>query len=153
MVLSIVSTKQLCVHNCSPQKYRSFISGYRRKNSLAEILLCNSISWIPNNGKSPIVSYPARGQATRDLRYTVKLVDVRTGELLWESIAKAEQSSNNSGGGLAGALLNAIVTQVVASTIADPTPSLSRRANNVAINNQSRGLLDGPYKQPSENNH
>lgn len=83
----------------------------------------------------------------------LKLVDVRTGELLWESIAKAEQSSNNSGGGLAGALLNAIVTQVVASTVADPTPSLSRRANNVVINSQSRGILDGPYKQPSETTH
>jgi len=87
------------------------------------------------------------------VKANLKLVDVRTGELLWESIAKAEQSSNNSGGGLAGALLSAIVTQVVASTVADPTPSLSRRANNVVINSQSRGMLDGPYKQPSETTH
>ncbi|MFK5892569.1 MAG: choice-of-anchor D domain-containing protein, partial [Pseudomonadota bacterium] len=35
----------------------------------------NSINWKPHNGKSPIVSYPARGQATRDLRFAVKITD------------------------------------------------------------------------------
>lgn len=79
----------------------------------------------------------------------LRLVDVKTGELLWESTAQAQQSSGDSGGGLAGALLNAIVTQVIASTIVDHTPDLARQANNVAINRQMSGMLDGPYKEPS----
>lgn len=81
------------------------------------------------------------------VRASLRLVDVKTGELLWESTAQAEKSSDDAGGGLTGALLNAIVTQVVASTIADQTPGLARQANNAAINNQTRGMLDGPYRQ------
>ena len=80
----------------------------------------------------------------------LRLVDVKTGELLWESTAIAQESSGDGGGGLIGALVSAVVTQVLASTIADPTPGLARRANNLAINSQVRGMLDGPYKQSSE---
>ncbi len=80
---------------------------------------------------------------------SLKLVSVKTGELLWESTARAKQSSGDGGGGLAGALLNAVVTQVIASTIADPTPGLARQANNMAINSRTSGMLDGPYKQSS----
>jgi len=75
----------------------------------------------------------------------LRLVDVKTGELLWESMAMAKKSSDDAGGGLAGALINAIATQIIASTIADPTPGLARQANSVAIHHQTRGMLDGPY--------
>ena len=47
---------------------------------------------------------------------TLRLVDVKTGELLWESMAVAKKSSDDAGGGLAGALINAIATQIIAST-------------------------------------
>lgn len=72
---------------------------------------------------------------------TLRLVDVRTGELLWDAKAYAEQSSGNSG------LLAAVVDQIVGS-IVDATPNVSRRANDVAINNSHRGLLNGPYALP-----
>ena len=43
-----------------------------------------------------------------------------------------------------------INTDPLASTIADPTPNLARQANQMAINNYQRGMLDGPYLQPSK---
>jgi len=74
----------------------------------------------------------------------MKLVDAKTGVLLWNGFAYAEQASGDGGGGIAGVLLSAVVEQVVGS-IVDRTPQLSRLANNNAIDNRYRGLLDGPY--------
>ena len=77
---------------------------------------------------------------------SLRLIDVDTGILLWESNAYAEQaSSNNNSGGLAGLLVAALVDQVVGSVV-DHTPQLSRFANDNAINNGQNGLLNGPYK-------
>ncbi|OZG72932.1 hypothetical protein BTA51_13305 [Hahella sp. CCB-MM4] len=73
-----------------------------------------------------------------------RLVDARTGELLWEGVAHEEESSNDGGNDLSKALLSAVVHQIV-STISDKTPELSRRANYYTVNNQYRGLLPGPY--------
>jgi hypothetical protein len=89
-------------------------------------------------------------QSVTKVHATLRLVDVKTGDLLWESIAIAQQSSGDGGGGLVGALVSAVVTQVLASTIVDPTPSLARQANNLAIDSQLRGMLDGPYKRSTE---
>ena len=85
-------------------------------------------------------------QSVATVHASLRLVDVKSGELLWESTAIAKKASGDGGGGLLGALVSAVVTQVLASTIADPTPGLARQANKVAINNQIRGMLDGPYK-------
>jgi hypothetical protein len=74
----------------------------------------------------------------------MKLVDARTGDMLWDARARAVQSSDDGGGGLAGALVGALVAQMMASSV-DNTPHLSSSANNVAINRQNRGLLLGPY--------
>lgn len=79
----------------------------------------------------------------------LKLVDVKTGKVLWEAVASASQGSGDGGGGLAGMLIGAIVTQVMASTI-DQSYQTAMLANNIAINNKSRGLLDGPYKMPAK---
>lgn len=75
---------------------------------------------------------------------TVRLVDTRTGTLLWESKIFAQQSSGDGGGGLVGALVGAVVDQIVGSLV-DQTYGLSSQANLVAINNKSRGMLPGPY--------
>ena len=76
---------------------------------------------------------------------TLRLVDVKTGVQLWDATAFAQYKSGDGGGGLAGALLGAIVTQI-AGSFDDKTPELSRSANSIAISNHSRGLLNGPYK-------
>jgi len=74
----------------------------------------------------------------------LKLVDVKTGMTLWEATAHAEKSSDSGSGSLAGALIAALVTQI-AGSVMDQTPQVSRLANNLAINNGKRGLLNGPY--------
>ena len=75
----------------------------------------------------------------------LRLVDTRTGQLLWDTTAYAEYSSGDSGGGLVGALVSAVVEQVAGSMI-DRTPLLSANANSAAINKPERGLIPGPYK-------
>jgi len=82
------------------------------------------------------------------VRATLKLVDSRTGALLWDTEAFAQYQSSDGGGGLAGALIGAVVEQIAGSMI-DRTPDLSRIANNGSINNQVRGLLNGPYAPES----
>ena len=74
----------------------------------------------------------------------LKLVEVKTGEVLWHASAAAQKASGDGGGGLAGALIAALVEQVLSASI-DHTPMLSRTANNNAINNKVNGLLNGPY--------
>jgi hypothetical protein len=82
----------------------------------------------------------------------VKLVSVKTGELLWEAPINAQYSpDDNSGGGLLGALVVAVVSQI-AGEISDNTPQVARMANNMAFNSVKRGLLNGPYKTEKSSN-
>lgn len=81
--------------------------------------------------------------------FTMRLVDTRTGEQLWDASGFAQQSSDDGGQGLAGALVGAIVTQVMGSVV-DQTPTLSRTANRTAIDHPHRGLLNGPYRPKEE---
>lgn len=74
----------------------------------------------------------------------LRLVDARTGEQLWDATAQAQQQSDDGGQGLLGALVNAVVEQIVSSSV-DRTPGLSSLANTIAINNPHSGLLNGPY--------
>ena len=84
--------------------------------------------------------------STTVVKGTLRLVDVKSGELLWDSPIFAEYNPNNSGGqGLVGALVGAIASQIIGE-LADNTPQTARMANSIAINNQKRGLLNGPYK-------
>lgn len=79
----------------------------------------------------------------------LRLVDVRSAELLWQATAVASQSSDAGNNGLLGAVINAVVNQIAATTIVDNTPRLARHANNIAINSEGRGLPKGPYAQPT----
>lgn len=76
----------------------------------------------------------------------VKLVSVKTGQLLWDAPFAAQYDANaNNQGGLVGALVGAIVNQI-AGEISDNTPMTARIANANAFNSPQRGLLNGPYK-------
>lgn len=77
----------------------------------------------------------------------VKLVDARTGALLWDADASAVQSGNNSSGGILEALVAAAITQIIGD-MTDMTPAVARLANAQAINHSQRGLLNGPYAPP-----
>ena len=76
----------------------------------------------------------------------VRLVDTRTGTLLWEAKIQAQQGSSDGGGGLAGAIIGAIADQI-ASAIVDKTFGLSTQANVLAIYDKNRGLPNGPYSK------
>jgi hypothetical protein len=80
------------------------------------------------------------------VRGHVKLVSVKSGELLWDSVISAQYNpNNNGGGGLVGALVGAVVSQI-AGEISDNSPQVARLANAAAFNSAKRGLLNGPYK-------
>ena len=76
----------------------------------------------------------------------LKLVDVKSGEILWHSTAFSQQVSGDGGGGLLGALISAIATQIISSSF-DNSPLVARQANHWAINNHHSGLLNGPYNK------
>ncbi len=71
-----------------------------------------------------------------------RLVDLRTGSVLWTGTGVGVESSGSGGGGLAGMLANALVSQVV-SSIHDPCPDLARRANQDLFARDGHGLLLG----------
>jgi hypothetical protein len=74
----------------------------------------------------------------------IKLVSVKTGDILWDSVISAQyNSNNNSGGGLVGALVGAVVSHI-AGEISDNSPLVARIANAEAFNSSKRGLLNGP---------
>jgi hypothetical protein len=81
-----------------------------------------------------------------------RLVDVATGETLWEgTVHLSEGSGNNSSGGLIGMAVAAVVDQIV-DTMTDRTHDLAYSANNQMFLNQKTGLLPGPYKQTDQGN-
>jgi hypothetical protein len=83
------------------------------------------------------------------VRGSVKLVSTTTGNTLWEAPINGVLGSNSSGGGLLGALVTAVATQIIGS-VDDKTPIAARIANNLAFNSKKRGLLSGPYYLPKK---
>ena len=79
----------------------------------------------------------------------VRLVDARSGDLLWDSHVYLPQGSSQGGAGLAGALVGALVEQIVDSKV-DQTQPVSSLANTAAINRANNGLLPGPYHPEAE---
>jgi hypothetical protein len=71
-----------------------------------------------------------------------RLVDTRTGTLLWEGTVFAEANSGESGN-LLGDMLTAVVSQIVGYST-DQARSLAEQAN-VQYTTKDRGLLHGPY--------
>lgn len=76
----------------------------------------------------------------------VRLVDTRTGTLLWQTKIQAQEGSSDGGGGFAGAIVGAIAEQI-ASAIVDKTYGLSAQHNLLAVSNKTRGLPKGPYSK------
>ena len=81
---------------------------------------------------------------------TGRLVDVKTGLLLWDGSVTLAQNSNsgaNSGNPLAApvaAAVGALVDQII-NTSTDHAHEVSKLANVQLFMNKERGLLDGPY--------
>lgn len=75
-----------------------------------------------------------------------RLVDTRTGTLLWEGAAMAQQNPNNSSGNLLADLIAAAITQAI-NKKTDPAHDVSRLANAQLFQAPRRGLLVGPYNK------
>jgi hypothetical protein len=87
---------------------------------------------------------------------SAKLVDLRTGEVLWQDKARAssaEQQNNNTGGGLVGMLVVAAINQI-AETVSDKGFEIAAITSNRLLSSDTyNGLLYGPrspnYGQPA----
>lgn len=74
---------------------------------------------------------------------SAKLIDTRTGTLLWEGDATVEENSGGSGNVLAD-LFAAAVTQAINSST-DAAHALCPEANELLFTPENYGLLFGPY--------
>jgi hypothetical protein len=75
-----------------------------------------------------------------------RLVDLKTGAVLWTGAASASsnEGGNNSGGGLIGALVTAAVKQVINSTTDQSHPIAGVASTRLLSAGQNRGMLYGP---------
>ena len=77
------------------------------------------------------------------VRLRARLVDTRTGTLLWEGRGQAEESSGGSGS-ILGDLLSAALTQAINSGT-DAAHGVCHEANYSLFQRKDHGLLYGPY--------
>jgi len=86
--------------------------------------------------------------STVTVQAKAKLVDTRTGILLWEGEALEQSDSSETGNALVDAI-TAAVAQVINSKT-DPAHEVSRQANATLFDAGERGLLYGPYNPKYE---
>lgn len=75
-----------------------------------------------------------------------RLVDLRSGKLLWEGMATASsnEGNNNSGGGLIGALVKAVVSQII-DTVTDRGHTIAgMTSQRLLAAGRPNGILYGP---------
>jgi hypothetical protein len=76
---------------------------------------------------------------------SAKLVDIKTGQLLWVGKAFVQLGNNNSGGGLIDALVSAVVSQIV-NTLVDRSYDAARTADYQMLSaGHTNSILFGPY--------
>ncbi|MEO8005671.1 MAG: GNA1162 family protein [Betaproteobacteria bacterium] len=107
-----------------------------------EILGADSVMYVT------VLEYGTKFQILKSVptvKAAARLVDTRTGILLWEGNVTVVQNSNNSGGGLIGALIVAVVEQAI-NTTTDRAHALCGQANVILFTSKDTGLLYGPYR-------
>lgn len=90
-------------------------------------------------------SYQVLSSDTR-VTASAKLVDLRTGKLLWEgqATASSQEQEGSGGGGLVGMLVQAVVSQI-ANTIADKSYDIAGiTSNRLLWAGVPNGILYGP---------
>ncbi len=83
------------------------------------------------------------------VRASGKLIDARTSKLLWEGSQWA-QYKPGSGGGIAGSLVGAIITQITSDAF-DRSHNLARQSAFNSIDNETTGFLKGPLLKEKSN--
>jgi len=77
---------------------------------------------------------------------SAKLIDLKTGDILWTGSAGASsaEGTNNGGGGILGMLVTAVLTQVI-NSVADASFNIAGVASNrLLFAKQPAGMLYGP---------
>lgn len=76
---------------------------------------------------------------------SAKLIDLRNGKLLWEGKASASnaEGGNNSGGGIVGLLISALIRQVT-NSLGDQVYPVARMTSFRLLSARQGGLLPGP---------
>jgi len=117
------------IHDVSPQKLR-------------EIFGADAVVYIKVTQYG--TSYVVVSSETR-VTAQARIVDLRTGQLLWQGSATASSSEGRSSnqGGLAGLLITAIVTQIV-ETASDTSFIFSGVASQRLLSPRKNGVLYGP---------
>ncbi len=110
-------------------------------NKVTEILGADAVLFITVEEYGS--KYQVLNTATT-VKARAKLVDTRTGILLWEGKTVMQQNSNAGSGGLLAAVVTAALTQVL-NTASDQAHRLSGPANVILFNAKDQGLLYGPY--------
>jgi len=109
-------------------------------NKVVEIIGADAVMYVT------LKEYGAKYQVTRSVptvHATAKLVDTRTGILLWEGAVLLQQQSNSSGNLLADMIAAALVQAI--NTTTDQAHSLCGPANVILFTKKEQGLLYGPY--------
>ena len=109
-------------------------------NKVAEIMGADAVLYVTlkEYGTKYLVL-----RSVTSVRAEARLVDTRTGIVLWEGQVNHVQDSGGSGSPL-GDVINALIAQVL-NTSADAAHTLSRDANALLFANKEQGLLYGPY--------
>ena len=110
-------------------------------NKVSEILGADAVLYITLDKYGS--KYQVINSATT-VEVSAKLVDTKTGVMLWEGHAIAEEDSSSGQNSIIGALIAAAVTQVVNSKT-DEAHDVSREANYDLFTTKNHGLLYGPY--------
>lgn len=109
-------------------------------NKIAEIIGADAVMYVT------VLEYGTKYQILKSVptvKAAAKLVDTRTGILLWEGKVVLVQQSNGSGNLLAD-LVIAAVTQAI-NTTTDQAHNLCGPANAILFTKKDEGLLYGPY--------
>jgi len=109
-------------------------------NKLCEVFAADAVLYvaIEDWGQKYIIL-----SSSTVVNFHAKLVDLKSGELLWSGQQHAIESSG--GQGLIGMAISATVEQI-ADTLTDRTYALSRRANHAMVFDKRNGLLPGYYE-------
>jgi len=110
-------------------------------NKIGEVFGADAVLYLTVNQYGQVYQVLS---STTIVTAQARLVDVKTGTLLWGGNVSIAQGSGDSGGGIIGALITAAVTQVINSA-GDPAHDLSATANRQMFRNDGHGLLHGPY--------
>jgi len=79
---------------------------------------------------------------------SAKLVDLKTGNTLWEGTASArDQGGNSGGGGIVGMLVAAAVKQIINTAIDAAHPVAGQASNLLLSAGHVNGILYGPYSE------